>query len=88
MRGLMKTARAETIANDSPFCEARARVDDLIKKLTSAEAMGATITDIERLLAKEGTEFIRGLFQAYVDARAAAEQPYFSAAGSVFYALQ
>jgi hypothetical protein len=71
----MKTARAEAIANDSPFCEAHARVDDLIKKLTSAEAMGAPITDIERLLAKEGTEFIRSLFQAYVDARAAAEQP-------------
>jgi hypothetical protein len=70
----MKTARAETIANDSPFCEAHARVDDLIKKLTSDEAMAATITDIERMLAKEGTEFIRGLFQAYVDARAAAEQ--------------
>jgi hypothetical protein len=71
----MKTARAEAIANDSPFCEAHARVDDLIKKLTSTEAMGATITDIERLLAREGTEFIRGLFQAYVDARAAAEEP-------------
>ena len=70
----MKPACTKTIANDSPFCEAHARVDDLIKKLTSAEAMGATITDIERLLAKDGTEFIRGLFQAYVDARAAAEQ--------------
>ena len=71
----MKHARSKTIANDSPFCEAHARVDDLIAKLTSPESMGATITDIERLLAKEGTAFIRGLFQSYVDARCAAEQP-------------
>ena len=71
----MTAARTKTIANDSPFCEAHGRVDDLIKKLTSAEAMRATLTDIERLLAKEGTEFIRGLLQAYVDARSAAEQP-------------
>lgn len=71
----MKPACSKTIANDSPFCEAHARVDDLIAKLTSPEAMGATITDIERLLAKEGTAFIRGLFQSYIDARCAAEQP-------------
>lgn len=71
----MKPAPTKTIANDSPFCEAHGRVDDLIKKLTSPEAMGATLTEIERLLAKEGTEFIRGLLQSYVDARSAAEQP-------------
>ena len=75
VRDLMTAARTERIANDSPFCEAHGRVDDLIKKLTSAEAMSATLTDIERLLAKEGTEFLRGLLQAYVDARSAAEQP-------------
>ncbi|NJO32615.1 MAG: hypothetical protein HC869_05265 [Rhodospirillales bacterium] len=46
----------------------------LIKKLSSAEAMCATLTDIGRLLAKEGTEFIRGLLSAYVDARSAAQQ--------------
>jgi hypothetical protein len=33
------------------------------------------MTDIERLLAKEGIEFIRGLFQSYLDARTATEQP-------------
>ena len=71
----MKLARTNTIANDSPFCEAHIRVDDLIKKLTSPEAMGATITEIERLLAKEGTAFIRGLFQSHIDARCAAEEP-------------
>lgn len=71
----MKPARSKTIANDSPFCEAHAGVDDLIKKLTSPEAMGATITDIERMLAKEGTAFLRGLFQSHIDARCAAEQP-------------
>jgi hypothetical protein len=70
-----KAVRTKTIENDSPFCEAHARVDDLIKKLTSPEAMGATLGDIERLLAKDGTEFIRGLLQSYIDARSAAEQP-------------
>jgi hypothetical protein len=71
----MMTAKPATIANDSPFCEAHARVDDLIAKLTSPEAMRATMTDIERLLAKDGIEFIRGLLQSHIDARAAAEQP-------------
>lgn len=69
----MMTAKPATIANDSPFCEAHACVDDLIAKLSSPEAMRATMTDIERLLAKDGIEFIRGLFQAHLDARAAAE---------------
>ena len=71
----MMTAKPTTIANDSPFCEAHARVDDLIAKLTSPAAMRGTMTDIERLLAKDGIEFIRGLFQSYLDARAAAELP-------------
>jgi hypothetical protein len=69
----MTTAYA--IANDSPFWEAHARVDDLIKKLTSPELMRAPLGDIERLLAQEGTEFIRGLLQSHIDARCAAEQP-------------
>jgi len=46
----MTTAYA--IADASPFCETHGRVDDLIKQLTSAEAMRATLGDIERLLAK------------------------------------
>jgi hypothetical protein len=66
---------ASALANASPFCEAHARVDDLIKQLTSPEAMRAQLGDIERLLAKEGTAFIRGLLQSYIDARSAAEQP-------------
>jgi len=37
--------------------------------------MSAPLGTIERLLAKEGTEFIRGLLQSYIDARCAAEQP-------------
>jgi hypothetical protein len=69
----MTTAYA--LATDSPFCEAHARVDDLIKQLTSPDAMRATLGDIERLLAKEGTALLRGLLQAYIDARCAAEQP-------------
>lgn len=66
---------AYAVADDSPFCETHDRVDDLIKRLTSPEAMRATLGDIERLLAKEGTAFIRGLLQSYIDARCAAEQP-------------
>jgi hypothetical protein len=37
--------------------------------------MRATLGDIERLLTKEGTAFIRGLLQSSIDARCAAEQP-------------
>lgn len=66
---------AYAIANDSPFCEAHARVDDLIKKLTSPEAMRAPLGTIERLLAEDGNAFIRGLLQSHIDARCAAEQP-------------
>lgn len=72
---MTKAARKNTIADDSPFCEAHARVDELIKKLTSREAMGGTLGDMERLLAKDGIEFIRGLLQSHVDARSAEEQP-------------
>ncbi|HEX7840882.1 MAG TPA: hypothetical protein VF469_25565 [Kofleriaceae bacterium] len=56
---MTKPVRAERIANDSPFCEAHSRVDDLIKQLTSTEAMRATLGDIERLLAKEGRVYPR-----------------------------
>jgi len=66
---------AYAIAAARPFCETHDRVDDLIKKLTSSDAMRATLSDIERLLATEGTAFIRGLLQSYIDARCAAEQP-------------
>jgi len=69
----MTTAYA--LAADSPFCETHARVDDLIKQLTSPDAMRASLGEIERLLAKEGAAFIRGLLQSYIDARCAAEQP-------------
>jgi hypothetical protein len=70
----MKTARTTRIDDDSPFCDAHVDVDDLIKKLTSAKAMQSSLTDIERLLAKEGTAFIRGLLQSHIDARCAAEE--------------
>jgi hypothetical protein len=46
----MMTAKPATSANGSPFCEAHARVDDLIAKLISLEAMRATMTGIERPL--------------------------------------
>lgn len=71
----MMTARPATIANGSPFCEARARMDDLIKQLLTAEAMSGTLGDIERLLAKEGTALIRQMLQSHIDARSALEQP-------------
>lgn len=50
----MTTAYA--LASGSPFCEAHARVDELIKQLTSPDAMRAPLGDIERLLAKEIVE--------------------------------
>lgn len=71
----MTTTRPATIANDSPFCEAHSRMDDLIKKLTTVEAMSGTLGDIERLLAKDGTALLREMLQSYIDARSALEQP-------------
>jgi hypothetical protein len=75
VRGLMKPARSETIDDDSSFCDARARMDDLIKQLTTQDAMSGTLGNIERLLAKEGTALLRELLQSYIDARSKLEQP-------------
>lgn len=66
-------ARPALLATTGPFCDAHGRMDELIAKLTAPDAMGATLTDMERLLAKDGTELLRGLLQGYLDQRAAME---------------
>ena len=70
----MSTTNAKRIANDSPFCEARAEMERIIDRLTSREAMSMTLSEIERLVGAEGHELLRELMQAHVDLRAAQEQ--------------
>ena len=50
-------------------------MDDLIKRLTSPEAMSVPLGTIEGLLHHEGFELLRRMLQAHLDARCAAEQP-------------
>jgi hypothetical protein len=71
----MSTAHAATIANDSPFCEARQKMKELEDDLTSAEAMNAPLDEIERMLRTRGRELLRAMMQEHFDQRAAAERP-------------
>jgi hypothetical protein len=68
------TKTAERIANDSPFCEADLAMNRIKDRLTSSEAMGMTLTEIERMLGAAGHELMRELLQAHVDLRSAREQ--------------
>jgi hypothetical protein len=70
----MSTTNAKRIANDSPFCEARAEMERIIDRLMSREALSMTLSEIERLVGAEGHELLRELMQAHVDLRAAQEQ--------------
>ncbi|MBE7451106.1 MAG: ISKra4 family transposase [Kofleriaceae bacterium] len=70
----MATNTAKRIANDSPFCDADAAMDRIKDRLTSPEAMGMTLTEIERMVGSAGHELMRELLQAYVDLRSAREQ--------------
>lgn len=69
----MNTTTAKRIANDSPFCEARAEMERIIDRLMSREALSMTLSEIERLVGAEGHELLRELMQAHVDLRAAQE---------------
>ncbi|MBE7452465.1 MAG: hypothetical protein HS111_27355 [Kofleriaceae bacterium] len=52
----MRIANAKRIANDSPFCEARAEMERIIDRLMSPEALSMTRSEIERLVGAEGHE--------------------------------
>ena len=70
----MSAARAYPIANESPFCEARAQMKKIEEALVGADAMHMTHDAIERLVVTESRELARRLLQAHYDVRAAQEQ--------------
>ena len=51
------------------FDEARAAFDELIEQLSSAKSDTSTESEIERRLAKDGTEVLRRLMQGWFDRR-------------------
>jgi hypothetical protein len=71
----MTAAHAFAIANDSPFCESRARMKKIEDLLTSEEALHAPSHEIERLMMQHGNELIRDMIQAHYTHRAAQERP-------------
>lgn len=74
VRGLMSTAHAATIANDTPFCESQRDMKKLEDALSSDEALHAPLHDIERMLEAQGREMLRTMMQAHFDLRSAQEQ--------------
>src|SRR5882757_4764933 len=71
----MATARATTIANDSPFCESRQNMKKLEDDLTSEDAMNAPLHESERMLRTQGREMLRAMMQAHFDRRSEQERP-------------
>ena len=69
VRGLMSTAHAATIANDTPFCESQRDMKKLEDALSSDEALHAPLHDIERMLEAQGREMLRAMMQAHFDLR-------------------
>lgn len=70
----MATTRTATIANDSPFCDARVAMEKIIERLLALASEGASIGQVTQLLASDGTAMLRELMQSYVDRCAAQEQ--------------
>ena len=71
---MMSTARATTIANDSPFCESRQDMRKLEDALSSEDAMNAPLHEIEQMLEARGREMLRAMMQAHFDLRSAQER--------------
>jgi hypothetical protein len=63
----MSTTQTARIANDSPFCEAYAAMDKIVERLLAMAGDGATVDEVTRLLATDGTELLRDLLQGYFD---------------------
>lgn len=70
----MSTARANRIANDSPFCEADAVMDQIKDRLIAMVSAGASADDVSQLMADEGHALLRALTQSYFDMAAADER--------------
>jgi len=70
----MTLARAEPIANATPFCESRRDMKKLEDELSSNDAMHAPLHEIERMLEAKGREMLRAMMQAHFDLRSAQER--------------
>lgn len=70
----MTSARAVSIANDSPFCESRADMKKLEDALSDEAALNAPLHEIERLLEAQGREMLRAMMQAHFDLRSTQER--------------
>jgi len=70
----MATISTARIANDSPFCDARAAMDKIIERLLAMASEGASLGQVTQVLATDGTAMLRELMQSYVDRCTAQEQ--------------
>jgi hypothetical protein len=70
----MATTSTARIANDSPFCDAWVAMEKIIERLLAMASEGASVDQVTRLLATDGTAMLRDLVQSYVDRCAAQEQ--------------
>lgn len=56
------------------FCDARAKLEEMVDQLRSPEAMVLSHSDVESLIETAGREVLRLVFQAHLDVREAQEQ--------------
>lgn len=63
--------QAHAVETANPFQHAREHFDTIAARLADAETSRMSHSDVERLLAKEGTELLRRLYQGHLDARGA-----------------
>lgn len=70
----MSRTSTARIANDSPFCEADAVMDQLKERLIAMVSTGASADDVSKLMAADGQELLRELMQSYFDMCSAQEK--------------
>lgn len=70
---MIRTSTAR-IANNSPFCEADAVMDQLKERLIAMVSTGANADDVSKLMAADGQELLRELVQSYFDMCSAQEK--------------
>ena len=75
--------QSQPVPNDNPFARSRAVFDRMCEQLQRADAFAMTHAGLERLLATEGREILRQMFQDHLDLRGAHEQaaPHLSVVG-------
>ncbi|MFH0900030.1 MAG: ISKra4 family transposase [Pseudomonadota bacterium] len=64
----------QTRSDDNPFARSQAAFEGLCTRLRGRDAFAMSHADVERLLASEGRDILRQLFQDHLDLRGAHEQ--------------